>query len=123
MSFAPPPKDPNAHLYDQNMYGAQPHAQPVHQVPIGGYSNYSYEATPQRKASVNDYSIHNQVYRPTESEANSHSQKYAQQAMKNPGQRPRKLEDSALRVENSVNKFLKKLEKKIWLWLWFELLL
>lgn len=113
MSFAPPPKDTNAHLYDQNIYAPQPHAQTAHQAPIGGYSNYSYGATPQRKTSVNDYDIHHQVYRPTESEANSHHQKYAQQAMKNPGQRPRKLEDGALRVENSVNKILKKLEKRI----------
>lgn len=94
-------------------------------MPIGGFSTYSYETTaqpqahphphPYRQGSTGDYEIHSQVYRPTEAEAGSHYQKYAQQAMKNGGQgqqRPRKLEDGAARVENSVNRFLKKLEKK-----------
>jgi hypothetical protein len=53
------------------------------------------------------------MYRPTEAEASSHLQDHAKLAMQNPGQRPRKLEESASRVENSVNRFLKKLEKKL----------
>lgn len=134
MSFAPPPTDPNAHLYTQaqpqtqtmyppqNMHPQLHHSQTM---PIGGFSTYSYETTaqpqahphphPYRQGSTGDYEIHSQVYRPTEAEAGSHYQKYAQQAMKNGGQgqqRPRKLEDGAARVENSVNRFLKKLEKK-----------
>ncbi|KAL4747990.1 hypothetical protein BDW72DRAFT_215091 [Aspergillus terricola var. indicus] len=102
------------------------------QVPaIGGYSTYSYEqsqpqphhhhhqSTPSIQASANvstpgsEYAIHNQMYRPTEAEASSHLQDHAKLAMQNPGQRPRKLEESASRVENSVNRFLKKLEKKL----------
>ncbi|KAJ5500253.1 hypothetical protein N7453_009304 [Penicillium expansum] len=125
MSFAPPPQDPNAHLHDQQVYGAA-QAQPPPQyqagaaVPVGGFSNYSYDQTqaqkqqqqpPQRAGS--EYDIHSQVYRPTEVEAGSHYQKYAQKAMKNPGQRPRKLEDRAERLEGGVNRFLKKLERKL----------
>jgi hypothetical protein len=60
-----------------------------------------------------EYDIHSQVYRPTEAEAGSHGQKYAARAMKAPGQRPRKLEDNAAKLESGVNRFLKKLEKKL----------
>ncbi|KAL4926620.1 uncharacterized protein BDV17DRAFT_269173 [Aspergillus undulatus] len=111
------------------------------QVPsIGGYSTYSYDQTSQQQqqnpyqiqqpqqqihhqstpsltgpSSASEYSIHNTMYRPTEAEAGSHLQDHAKLAMQNPGQsgRPRKLEDSASRVESSVNRFLKKLEKKL----------
>ncbi|GAQ03403.1 hypothetical protein ALT_0724 [Aspergillus lentulus] len=126
MSFAPPPVDPNIHLHahGQSLYGSnpqlQPQVQPQPQIqptspppPIGGYSNYSYESTPQPTAANYDYAVHKQLYRPTEAEANSHSQKYAQKAMQNPGQRSRKFEDGASRVESSVNRFLKKLEKRL----------
>lgn len=81
--------------------------------PIGGYSNYSYEQPPTPRQPGSEYDVHNQLYRPTEAEANSHTQKYAQRAMKAPGQRPRKLEDNAARLESGVNRFLKKLEKKL----------
>jgi len=33
--------------------------------------------------------------------------------MKAPGQRPRRLEDNAAKLESGVNRFLKKLEKKL----------
>ncbi|KAL4769485.1 hypothetical protein BDW60DRAFT_195226 [Aspergillus nidulans var. acristatus] len=128
--------------YLQGNY-AQPHQQQSQQqqqppsfygtqVPaIGGYSTYSYEqsqtqphhhhhqSTPSIQSATNvstpgsEYAIHNQMYRPTEAEASSHLQDHAKLAMQNPGQRPRKLEESASRVENSVNRFLKKLEKKL----------
>ncbi|KAL4990260.1 hypothetical protein BDW68DRAFT_154915 [Aspergillus falconensis] len=128
--------------YLQNNY-AQPQQQQIQQQPpsfygtqvpaIGGYSTYSYEqsqpqphhyhhlhqSTPSTQSSANvstpgsEYAIHNQMYRPTEAEASSHLQDHAKLAMQNPGQRPRKLEESASRVESSVNRFLKKLEKKL----------
>lgn len=116
MTFAPPPQDPNAHLYAQQVYGTpqSPPHQMGHQVPpIGGYSNYSYEQPSAPRQPSSEYDVHSQVYRPTEAEANSHSQKSAQRAMKAPGQRPRKLEDNAARLESGVNRFLKKLEKKL----------
>ncbi|KAL1966375.1 hypothetical protein VTN77DRAFT_4517 [Rasamsonia byssochlamydoides] len=128
MSLAPPPQDPNAYLYGQQPYGP-PHVYQHHpqcanyllnhagenHVPIGGYSDYSY-SQPVRQhhsPSSSEYDIHSQVYRPTEAEAKSHSQKHAKQAMKNPNSRHHKLEDGAARLENKVNGFLKRLEKKI----------
>lgn len=60
-----------------------------------------------------DHEIHQQAYRPSEAEMNSNAQKYAQRAMKAPGQRPQKLEEKAARLESGVNRFLKKLEKKL----------
>ncbi|CAG8210368.1 unnamed protein product [Penicillium nalgiovense] len=126
MSFAPPPQDPNVHLYDQQVYGgAQAQTTPQYQtgaaVPIGGFSNHSYDQTQaqqqqqhqQHQRAGSEYDIHSQLYRPTEVEAGSHYQKYAQKAMKNPGQRPRKLEDRAERLEGGMNRFLKKLERKL----------
>ncbi|KAJ6044046.1 uncharacterized protein N7446_002243 [Penicillium canescens] len=123
MSFAPPPQDPNARLYDQHIYGGsqQPSIQEIQQqastpVPMGGFSNYSYDKAPSqqpRQPGASEYDIHSQAYRPTEAEAGSHYQKYAQKAMKNPGQRPRKLEDKAERLESGVNRFFKKLEKRL----------
>ncbi|KAJ5684472.1 uncharacterized protein N7477_000817 [Penicillium maclennaniae] len=112
MSFGPPSQDPNAHLYAQQAYGSP--QSPPQQVPIGGYSNYSYNhSAASHTPSVSEYDIHSQVYRPTEAEAGSHGQKYAARAMKAPGQRPRKLEDNAAKLESGVNRFLKKLEKKL----------
>ncbi|KAF7117892.1 hypothetical protein CNMCM5793_007223 [Aspergillus hiratsukae] len=122
MSFAPPPVDPNAHLHahGQSPYGSSPQVQPPLQSqpqiqptspppPIGGYSNYSYEPAAQPAAQNYDYAVHKQLYRPTEAEAN----KYAPKATQNPPQRSRKFEDGASRVESSVNRFLKKLEKRL----------
>ncbi|PYH49036.1 uncharacterized protein BP01DRAFT_379428 [Aspergillus saccharolyticus JOP 1030-1] len=131
MTFAPPPTEtvpptplqtqpqpPYTHPYGQ--YQTQPaHTTPpppIHPaVAIAGYSNYSYEQQPPG-SSPNPpagYDIHRQMYRPTEAEANSRHQKYAKEAMKNPGDRPQTFVKSAYRVENSVNRFLKKLEKRL----------
>jgi hypothetical protein len=68
------------------------------------YSSYQYSQA-QAPPSANDYSIHHQVYRPTEGEA---AVKYK------PAKEPRgKLEDSAVKLEKGVTGLLKKLEKKI----------
>ncbi|KAL2863814.1 uncharacterized protein BJX67DRAFT_362713 [Aspergillus lucknowensis] len=132
--FPPNAANPTAHLYGPQQH--QQHQQQAQQPPsfygtqvpaIGGYSNYSYDKSshpqPQHQSSNSlsppgpvtgsEYDVHNQMYRPTEAEANSHLQAHAKLAVQNPGQRPRKLEDSAARVESSVNRFLKKLEKKL----------
>ncbi|KAJ5132111.1 hypothetical protein N7448_006269 [Penicillium atrosanguineum] len=107
-----PPEDPNAHLFAQQAYGSP--QSPPQQLPIGGYSNYSYnQSVTGHTPGSSEYDIHSQVYRPTEAEAGSHGQKYAARAMKAPGQRPRKLEDNAAKLESGMNRFLKKLEKKL----------
>ncbi|CRG90044.1 hypothetical protein PISL3812_07085 [Talaromyces islandicus] len=138
MTFAPPPQNPNAHLFAQGHDTQQTHV-PQHyahsshsslqgiylqnqghgvedeRVAIGGYSNYSYgQPTQQHPGAMNsEYDIHSQVYRPTESEAKSSAQKHAKKAMANPNSRPHKLEERAGKVENKVNGFLKRLEKSI----------
>ncbi|KAL4804797.1 hypothetical protein BDV18DRAFT_142537 [Aspergillus unguis] len=117
-------------------YTTQPQQEPPSfygtQVPsIAGYSTYSYGNSPKHhythstprstsistpgsgSASTSEYDIHNQMYRPTEAEASSHLQEHAKLAMQNPGQRPRRFEDSAARVEGTVNRFLKRLDKRI----------
>ena len=128
MSFGPPPTDPNIQPYGQdtqpletptsellgNSYvgGAhQPlqHLQPQYadylgsrpqsqQQPIGGYSNYDYNQ--HKHHGHNDPNdIHNQIYRPTEEEAQGH--------------KPHRPSDASKsgRVDKGVNRFLKKLEK------------
>lgn len=128
MSFAPPPQDPNAHLYaqqqaqhqaQQQIYGTpqSPPHQPNQAVQIAGYSNFSYDKSQQPQQQTqpgsSEYDVHNQLYRPTETEANSHAYKHAQKSMKNTGPRPRKFEDKAEKLESGVNRFFKKLEKKL----------
>ncbi|CAK45114.1 uncharacterized protein An07g09060 [Aspergillus niger] len=131
MSFAPPPTDPNAHLYGGAGAGAGPTpgiyrtstdssstSTPPMQLSLGGYSNYSYEQPgTKRSATVsgNEYNVHNQLYQPTAQESISPHQKYAKEAMVKPGDphRPQYFVKSAYKVEHGVNRFLKKLEKRL----------
>jgi hypothetical protein len=70
--------------------------------PTGGYSNYQY-SQPAAPLS-NDYSIHQQLYRPTEGE---HATKHR------PAKAPRgRLEDNAQKLEKVATGVLKKFEKK-----------
>jgi len=70
--------------------------------PPGGYSPYSYAQTPQ--PATQDYSIHQQVYRPTEGEAATIYEPKKEQKSK--------LEETAGKAEKKVTGFLKKMEKK-----------
>ena len=138
--FAPPPKDPNAHLYGSGaaapmqspgaqLYGPgayvqshQPlqHIQPQYPdylaakvpPPPGGYSQYSYDQQPQRYEPGSQYDIHNQVYRPTEAEVNKPTRKSSIKPYDG-GYQTGKLEQKAEKVEKGVNSFLKRLEKKL----------
>lgn len=75
--------------------------------PPGGYSNYSYSQQNQPRPGAMDYSIHQQLYRPTEAEATNAAGLYQ------PKQDPRgKLEENAGRLERGVSGMLKKFEKK-----------
>lgn len=113
MSFGPPPqvpgvqKDPNAHLFSGAVYGNTLSPPPV------GFSTYSYDQPQQVAPGAAEYDVHSQVYRPTEAEVGSHGHRQSIKAMKNPAQRPQKLEQGASRVDSGVNRWLKKLEKKI----------
>ncbi|KAJ5947770.1 hypothetical protein N7466_000785 [Penicillium verhagenii] len=109
-------QDPNAHLYSQQGYATPQQSPPQHQPPVG-ISGYSYDQSqPQAQPlqrSGSEYDIHSQVYRPTQEEVRSHAQKHAHKAMKAPGERPHKIEDKAHKMEGGVNRFLKRLEKKL----------
>jgi hypothetical protein len=82
---------------------AIPGPPPAPSAPPGGYSSFAY-AQPQAQPAATDYSIHQQVYRPTEGEA-AHKFK----PVKEPSG---KLEANAMKLEKGVTGFLKKLEKK-----------
>lgn len=129
MSFSPPPQDPNAHLYRQQSFGQSPPNSPYNpaqhvqqpymerrdsqlsmQQPIGGYANYSYNQ--HQPQSGNPYNLHQQVYRPTEAEAIS-SQLASHETEQQPGRKPGKITENAMRVEKGVNRLFKKLEKRI----------
>lgn len=80
---------------------------PTPGAPPGGFSQFQYSnQISSTQPLMNDYSIHQQVYRPTEDEAAHHKAK----AMKPPRGR---LEQRAGQVEKGVGSLLKKLEKKI----------
>jgi hypothetical protein len=75
--------------------------------PPGGFSQFQYNnSISNTQPLTHDYSIHQQVYRPTEDEAAHHKAK----AVKPP---KGKLEARAGQVERGVGSLLKKLEKKM----------
>ncbi len=129
-TFSPPPQDTNAHLYGEagkplespatqilgDSYVSGPpqplqHLQPQyadylasHSPPqrhVGGHSDYKYDQSQRHHghhSHSNEYDIHSQVYRPTEEEA--------------PKVKHHKVPEAG-KVDKGVNRFLKKLEKKI----------
>jgi len=129
-TFGPPPQDPNAHLYggaekpldspatqilgDSYVSGPpQPlqHLQPQYadylashsppQRPVGSQSDYKDDQSRQHHghhSHGNEYDIHSQEYRPTEEEA--------------PKVKHHKVPEAG-KVDKGVNRFLKKLEKKL----------
>lgn len=92
----------------------QPPAQPTPPVaspglppPPGGYSGFNYGQQNQPRPGVTDYSVHQQVYRPTEAEAMNVQYPYGVK------QEPRgRLEENAGRLERGVSGMFKKFEKK-----------
>lgn len=79
----------------------------LNMAPPGGFSQYDYNpGLSNTKPIMTDYSIHTQIYRPTEGESAVKTRK--------PAKPPAgKLEARAGKVEKGVNGLLKKLEKKI----------
>ena len=108
-SYVAGPPQPLQHLQPQ--YADYLASQPQPPEPAGGYSDYQYEQPSRHHSRSHDNSIHSQVYRPTEEEAHSHGKHKPSGA--GPGQQPGKLEAKAEQAEKKVNKFLRKLEKKI----------
>ncbi|KAI9766607.1 MAG: hypothetical protein M1840_006418 [Geoglossum simile] len=92
----------------QQSYGQTQQQQQQQLPPIGGYSNYLYSGAPQQQPGAND--IHNQLYRPTQTEAVVQHHDPPSQGQTQPTGR---LEAGAAKVEKKFGGFLKKLEKKI----------
>ncbi|KAM5342845.1 hypothetical protein ACJ41O_013811 [Fusarium nematophilum] len=111
--FAPPPAPPQTQPPPQ----AQPHTQPTPPAtnaglppPPGGFTQYTYTQqqgpTPQ---GAQEYNVHQQVYRPTQTEL-TNSEIYSFQPKTS---EPRgKLEENAGRLERGVTGMLRKFEKK-----------
>ncbi|KAI9715485.1 MAG: hypothetical protein M1812_005961 [Candelaria pacifica] len=109
----------NPQSQQQQPYGSYPpqsqqmQSPPIQSPPIGGYSSYQYGHPQQQQSQTEAYNVHNQIYRPTESEASAHGSKHAAPATAGPGQQPGKLEARADKVGKVANRWMKKLEKKI----------
>ena len=104
-------RQPLQHLQPQYAnYTPQGHEEPAL---VGGYSDYQYspqQSLHQHQTQGNQYDIHSQVYRPTQEEAAKHKPSKSSAA---PGSPAGKLEQGATRVDKGVNRFFKRLEKKI----------
>ncbi|KAF2659244.1 hypothetical protein K491DRAFT_623161 [Lophiostoma macrostomum CBS 122681] len=84
-------------------YAPQQQYQPLGSPPPSGYTQYQYSSTSQQTPGTDPYSMHQQLYRPTEQEALGHEP--TKQPTSNMGRRAEK-------VEKGVGRFLKKLDKK-----------
>ncbi len=113
-SYIAGPPQPLQHLQPQYADYLETRHQP--QKPEGGYSDYQYNQPQQynkHHSHANEYDVHNQVYRPTDEEAQAHKHKHRKHSESQPGQSSGKLEQKADKVEKGVNRFFKKLEKRI----------
>ncbi|KAL9578977.1 MAG: hypothetical protein Q9212_005377 [Teloschistes hypoglaucus] len=115
-SYIGSPPQPLQHLQPQYAdYLSSRPQQPTQgqaQQPVGGYSDYSYGQPHHHHHHHNDsnqYDVHSQVYRPTEDEAHRHKHHRPSDG----GQPTGKLEQQAGRLDKGVNRFFKKLEKRI----------
>lgn len=114
-SYVTPPPQPLQHLQphyaDYLASRPQQAAQGQAQEPVGGYSNYDYGQPhhhhhQHRHQPGSEYDVHSQVYRPTEEEGKHHRPS-------NSGQPTGRLEQQAGKIDKGVNRFFKKLEKRI----------
>ena len=111
-SYIGQPQQPLQHLQPQ--YADYLQSRPNLQQPVGGYSDYQYNQPQQHhghRSSSSEYDVHSQVYRPTEEEANSHGHRKSSKSGSE--KRTGKVEQGADRIDKGVNRFFKKLEKKI----------
>jgi hypothetical protein len=124
-SYLTSPTVPLQHIQPQYADYLAQH-QTTNTPPPGGYSNYSYNSsTPGQQqhrhhnyhpsayypTSTGDQDIHSQVYQPTEHEAHGKPPKGGQAG---PGAaNPGRWEQKAEKAEKSLNRFLRKVEKKV----------
>lgn len=99
---------PTTPQHDPNIY-----TPPPTQAPPGGYASFNYGSTgvSSTKPIQTQYSIHDQVYRPTEIESNI---KHHEKPIPSVGAKPPqgKLEARANKIEKGMGGLFKKLEKK-----------
>ncbi|KAL9598463.1 MAG: hypothetical protein Q9179_003905 [Wetmoreana sp. 5 TL-2023] len=115
-SYVGPPPQPLQHLQPQyaDYFASRPQHPPQGQVqePVGGYSDYNYAQPHHHHPHQHDsdqYDIHNQVYRPTEEESHHHKHHRPSDG----GQPTGRVEQHAGKLDKGVNRFFKRLEKKI----------
>lgn len=94
---APPPSEPSSVSGQANAQLASP--------PPAAFSNYTYSPQNATQQGNQDYSLHQQLYRPSESEPKPHQYHPKQEARG-------KLEENAGRLERGVSGMRKKFEKK-----------
>jgi hypothetical protein len=87
-------------------YAPQQQYQPLASPPPGGFTQYQYSSTTQQTPGTDPYAMHQQLYRPTQQEANVVDNEPT------PAQRQSNMGKRAEKVEKGVGKFLKKLDKK-----------
>ncbi|KAI4250192.1 MAG: hypothetical protein L6R40_000364 [Gallowayella cf. fulva] len=118
-SYVGPPPQPLQHLQPQYadylanrpQHQHAPHEQ-AQDLSSGQSSHHSAQPHQHHHHSHqhgSDYDVHNQLYRPTEEEAHRHKHHRPSDA----GQSSGKLEQQAGRLDKGVNRFFKKLEKRI----------
>lgn len=78
--------------------------------PPGGYSQYNYGQPPQASGQ-NPYDVHSQVYRPTEAETGGHG--HGKKPSRSDAGAKQRVESISSKAEGKLNKFMKKVEKKI----------
>ncbi|KAL8779645.1 MAG: hypothetical protein Q9213_006836 [Squamulea squamosa] len=118
-SYVGPPPQPLQHLQPQyaDYLANRPQHQHAPQAqahdPSSGYSDYKYGQPHQHHhhshQQGSDYDVHNQLYRPTEEETHRHKHHKPSDG----GQPSGKLEQQAGKLDKGVNRFFKKLEKRI----------
>ncbi|KAJ4163689.1 hypothetical protein LMH87_005400 [Akanthomyces muscarius] len=107
-SFAPPPTAaPQPQPPAQTQSTPPPANATASPPPLGGYSNYSYANPTTAQNGGLDYSLHQQVYRPTEVEMNAKMQPYQPKK-----ETKSKMGERAGKLENGVTGMLKRFEKK-----------
>ncbi|KAH8669525.1 hypothetical protein BGZ60DRAFT_469794 [Tricladium varicosporioides] len=126
-AFMPPPSAPPASANPNASFMPSPPPVPDQQpsppfgglqhsatAPPGGFAQYDYKQKPisSTQPLMNDYSIHSQVYRPTEEETIMRGKKAKEKEEKKKDQERRKLEQKADKIEKGLGSLFKRVEKK-----------
>ena len=111
-SYVTAPHLPMQHVQPQyaDYLGSTGHSTPG---PAEGYSSHTYQQHQQQAHTGDNYGIHGQLYRPTEEEAKRDPRYQSIASAATPTQPVGKVDKQTAKVDKGVNRFLKKIEKKI----------